>query len=352
MPIDETNTLKNNVNLTEHFLYTYSSYDKVGPQDTIRLVFNEDLIFDRSRRSIFTQSQEFGYVSDTVYTSFINKDASSYVTLRSYEGSIEMFRYEPFAIKNISYSLTTNEDGADYPTVLNNIYEAGKKLKLNFCEAKYYGNDDIQYAYIAINNEKKIEKKPVPIVDKTLSFSSDEFIGETYLQLGINTITLYAYATINTYFNENPNIVHQTNPRFEKQTLTSYSSITFNILAYNPTYLLKLPETYWTAYDKKDSLSVTQENMIIGVFSDDWGCMTYNNHYHCENGKEETIALVVPQRLQDDETIYGIVGGSSQEFHKLRTTELNCGIPENYNFYVATSDNWKGQELWFYPKRN
>ena len=72
MPIDETNTLKNNVNLTEHFLYTYSSYDKVGPQDTIRLIFNEDLIFDRSRRSIFTQSQEFGYVSDTVYTSFIN----------------------------------------------------------------------------------------------------------------------------------------------------------------------------------------------------------------------------------------------------------------------------------------
>ena len=78
---------------------------------------------------------------------------------------------------------------------------------MNFCEAKYYGNDEIQYAYIAINNEKKIEKNPVPTVDKTLSFSSDEFIGETYLQLGINTVTLYAYATINTYFNENPNIV-------------------------------------------------------------------------------------------------------------------------------------------------
>lgn len=342
---NEYNILNNSMNLTEHFLYTYNSYAKTGPQDNVKSTLNEDLIFDKSRKSIFTQGQEFGYVSDTVYTAFINKNASTYITLRSYEGNIEMYRYEPFEINNVSCILMTDSDDFVYPEVIDNIYEAGKPTTIDSCVVEYVGNDTIIYSYVSINHNK-ISEKTTFTDNGCFEYLSSECRTATLLP-GLNEIEIFAYAVANTYFNDNQNIVHQTIPRFNKQNIVSYSSYCIDIIAYNPTYLLKLNGTYWTIKDNINTVQITDSNTIRKVFTDDWGCATSNNHIICSNVKNETITLVVPQRLQNDNTIYGNVSGCAQEFHKLKTTYLNVGVPENYNFYVATSDNWNGQTLYF-----
>lgn len=351
MALDETNPLKNNTNLTEHFLYTYSSYNKYGPQEKIRNLFNEDLIFDRSRKSIFTQSQEYGYVSDTVYTLYIDKDASSYITLRSYEGNIEFYQYVPFTIKSMTYEIDIPETNASYAANLNHVYEAGKIMKIKQLSIEHEGTDNLEYCYVAINGGIKSEFVPLSIGGKFYVPNSE--LPKIYdtLQIGENILTIHAYSSILTYHNMNEYAMHDTVPRFQHEKMLSYSSISARIYAYNPTYLLQFSETYWSAYDKKNELSITSNNIVKGVFCNDWGCLTYNDHFVCENVKKQTMGLGVPARLVDEDIIYGMVGGSSQEFYKLRSFDLSCGYPEKYNIYVATSDNWKNQELWFYPRK-
>lgn len=351
MPFDETNSLKNNTNLTEHFLYTYSSYNKYGPQEKVRDLFNEDLIFDRSRKSIFTQSQEYGYISDTVYTLYVDKDTSSYVTLRSYEGNVELYQYVPFAIKSMTYEIDVPETNANYAANIDHVYEAGKIMKIKNLSILHDGTDKLEYCYIAINGQIKSEYVPGTLGGKITIPNSELSKIYSNLIIGENTLTFFAYSSINTYFNIDENKAHDTVPRFKPEKFTSYSQITAKIYAYNPTYLLQLPETYWSAYDKKTELSITADNVVKGVFCNDWGCLTYNDHFVCENCKNQTMGLGVPARLVDEDILYGMVGGSSQEFYKLNSFELACGYPEQYNIYVATSDNWIGQELWFYPRK-
>lgn len=339
MAISETNSIKNNKDLTQHFLYTYSNIQKLGPRETTRLEFNDDLIFDRSRKTIFTQSQEFGYVSDTVYTLSVGNDynnGESKITLRSYEGNIEFYKFDSLVITDID--LANKKE----------IYSIRNNFNLSTLSFSYVGSGKISFAEISLNG--------IPI------YSSDEINAEygfatiynidysNKLIHGKNTLSIYAYSDGLTYKNTDPELQHNTYPRFQPININTESEFSIDFYAYNLTYILEVPGTYWSIMENPDVVSL-ENNVTYTFLTDNYYSDLRNNPYICTNTHNSTLCLGIPSRLESNDIIYGSVGGSSVEMYKLKEIDKNKidGI-DNYTIYVSTSDNWANQE--FYVKKN
>lgn len=333
MPISEENKIKNNADLTQHFLYTYSNFAKTGPRESTRLEFNEDLIFDRSRKSIFTQSQEFGYVSDTVYTLSVGNEQNngeSQITLRSYEGNIEFYKFNPLVITSVDWS------------VKKDIYLKYDKFTLNSLDFTYVASGKITYLEILFNGTS---------VYSTNNFYNDEGTGSINginQTLNLNTenvLSIYAYSDYTTYVNTNIDNQHNTIPRFQPTNQRTYFTYNINLYAYNPIDIIVTNATYWDIHNNRDLLKVTDK--VDRRLADNYYKEFHDNHYICKNTQNKTLSLFIPSRIENDPKIYGFVGGTATEFYKMKSITY-CG--ENYNFYTGTGNNWNGLDLWFQKK--
>lgn len=345
MAISETDKLKNNDDLTQHFLYTYSNIAKLGPQEKIRKMFNEDLIFDRSRKSIFTQSQEFGYVSDTVYTLSVGNDkneGNTYVTLRSYEGRIEIYNYTPLKLHSIQWdSSNVQEDNNTY-LFYNTIFNPeGFKIT-------YSGNSKPSVCNIYVNSEKVTFTSAAGTL---LSGSGVIYINKLGLKQkvlrGHNVIKAEVTSSYTTYFNDVPELMHQTFPRYQQIPIETTDIVYAYFETANPVNVLLINNSYWEVFDNPNLVTINNSTTIDTRLTEDYYKTFHDDHAICENEANQVLCLTVPKTLEERNKIYGFVGGTSTEFYKLKTSTY-CG--EDYNFYIGTGNNWNGQDLWFQKK--
>lgn len=336
MAISPTDKLKNNKDLTQHFLYTYSNANKVGPQEKVRRMFNEDLVFDRSRKSIFTQSQEFGYISDTVYTLSVGNEGNngnSFITLRTYEGNVEFYNYTPLSITNVEWGSISAEQDIDGTYLYNSSFDP------NYIKISYLGSASPDTCYVYFNSEK-LTFSDVLSISGTIYLNNPKF--STKMLRGKNTVTVKLSGTYVSYYNDIQELQHNVIPGFELEEQYSEDSLSKSFYAYNPINIVQTNSSYWAVYDNPSLLKIT--DTVDRRLSDDYYESFHNDHHICENTKDKTLSLAVPRRLEDRNKIYGFIGGTSTEFYKRHSVSY-CG--ENYNFYIGTGNNWNGLDLWF-----
>jgi hypothetical protein len=303
--------------LTQHFLYTYEHADKIGPGNTLRYIFKDDLIFDKSRKSIYTQGQEFGYISDysqTVYT------YNSAITISSYEGQLSVYQHDHIVANSL---LCGFEESLSVSNSESLTVELGKSLKLTSAVVTTSATNSGS-CYLYLNNE-------------LISSTYTDYLSSDY---GLVTFTNLS-KTITSNGSKNVLTAYIVDPE------TSYGSyISCDILYKNHIHIYEIPDSYSTIIN--GGLSNNYSSYIKkNILSNDYGAETNINHYQCTNGKNTTVVLSFPYRLYNNDILYGDVCGLKEEFVRAKTFSYINGsaYSENYCYYVAHGNNWNGQEL-------
>lgn len=324
----------------QHFLYTYSDTTTYsGPSERMKEKFKSDLIFDKSRRSIFTQEQEFGYICNTTQSVTVrNADGttSTDLILDVQDGVITFSQYVPIQLSNFNVKLT-NQRGE---TISGNIAEIGSTVYTNSFSVNVDGTAASSYNGFAQTGasghswEVNINSTIVP--PTTFNYNVTEKTDEHvyFTERSQRTVTFRFYA--------------QDNKMWEKNEMTYISkSLSF----YNHVRILEVGNaTYSDFYKIYDALNYTNGFTLVSAdvkYDTLAGNYTINN-FSCNNGPSRYLCLHIPTRLCSLNVITGVLGGASvQEFKRVRTLSYTNGssYSENYSIYLATGENWKGSSL-------
>lgn len=364
--------------LTQHFLYSYQHEQKLGPTDEMLRLFVNDLIFDKSRKSIYTQDQEFGYIGNietTVCTGKFDDYSNSYTTVISYEGNIKAYEYIPFHITGVKLD---KHNYVDNKIVLGSTIDFSS-LVLSLAGSKKYHYTDNCYTP---PKERDIELDKIQIVVTDSSGNDTEIY---YKTPNLSTKDCSILPIDKKFMGVTTNYVASI-PGELKINIRCWDNVTYmdNISTVTLSYEvanyvtigLSNASSFKTFNDIKISVNIYSKGGVasppiitntINVLTNDWGAETANHPYKISeiNGSSESVKvntyafLTVPKRLQDDEIIYGnLNNGSVQEFKKIISADLSytsflnwCGYngayTEPYNMYLATARNWVGMKLSF-----
>lgn len=370
--------------LTQHFLYSYQHEKKIGPTDEMKRLFINDLIFDLSRKTIFTQGQEFGYVGNIetrICTGKFDDYCDSYMSVISYEGNIRAYEYVPLHItgvklnshnfvdnmivmgtelnlSNITFELT----GSKYYHYTDNAYTAPKERPISLAGMQVSITDSLgKETTLYYTNNPEVSTKDFSIlpIDRQFRNITQKYIANLPGELKIN-ITCWDDVT---YADNRHNITLS-------YTVANYVTLSLSNATSSPTLTtFKNISNYVQNLTQPGNAGPTVGLNGSSRLTNDWGGDTVNHPYKIETlntsvGTESQkvntyVFLHVPQRLQDDDIIYGnLNNGTVQEFKKIATSDYSSFIKmwgfgngqsyvEPYNLYLSTARNWVGMKLSF-----
>lgn len=189
-------------------------------------IFANDLIFDKSRKSIFAQYEEFGYVSDVVENIYLGNN--TYVQFVSYNGQFATYTYGSPILNDVvlTYGMGDNTPKYDSNTY-NFLVGTSPKFSIGL-NVNRYSNDVTSFTthitYGINENENKY----------TNSFSSAPL--DISLTLGTcNTYWMdFSVSTIPTYYAiENAKLVKKTaNRTYSVNKIRKYFNTGYEIVLY------------------------------------------------------------------------------------------------------------------------
>ena len=310
--------------LDQHFLYTYSNVNHEPPSERMKEIFKDDLIFDKTRHSIHTQNEEFGYICNTTQTVTVrNADGttSTDLTLDVQDGVITFSQYVPIQVKNFNV-ICSYSAGSTYS---GNVSELGSSITVT----------QLQYT---IHNSPA-EEYVIKIGSNTVSKTAYTKIGGPYKfdisagnVLTSNSVTSFSVSLI----------AYDKKENYSTQSVTKYFYNHIRILEVgNSTY-----SDYYKLFDEinTNGFSNVSANVVYDTLANTYTISNFN----CNNGPSKYLCLHIPARLCSLNVITGVLGGASvQEFKRVKSLEFenNSKFKEDYSIYLATGENWKGFSL-------
>lgn len=313
--------------------------------EDIVTTYQDSLVFDRERNSIYAKNHEFGYISDfnnSIKLRNADNTNETTITLTVVDGQIQFYEYRTPLITSYfpNYRLQpgityVTSNGCSYTLTLGSYgyidsiyYSISGSETCDIIEVKRRFNNYNNVLYY--NDNEGIVENPTLIVrfdeqpDNMKYFSS-------------NTAGTYDIASI---YIEDPK------GAFNEKTIT----VTF----YNNVMLYKWSKDSNDFYGLQNIIN--SQNTLESICNTLGNTTLYNKLLNsnaigtikCDNGPDVYLALCCPQRVFNKDKFTGILGGAAvQEFKYIKTVTYtnSASYTENYNIYLATGHNWDGQSL-------
>lgn len=331
----------NSTYLTHHFLYTYSNAYSLPPSDEVQNQFKDDLIFDKTRRSIHTQLQEFGYISN-IETEIVARTGDdtdlTYIRLVVDKGYITFDQYIPASFEYCEYTYSTLN------AIENNVFELGSELRIEKLEQKIRGNHPLTFWQLSIagiyNNNFMSNEALVNMANDLRQENFFSVTNSTFSGLTLDSTEPKVFEL--TTFVQDDRMDY-------RSTYTEY------FITYNHSMILEFGDeehnTYPSIRDaifESNDINSVENRVVLDHLINDYRIDTVENPLKCENGRNKFLGLYFPDRLYDEDVVTGVInGGSTQEFKKCAKLAYTngAGFTENYNLYLSPNENWKGSSL-------
>ena len=317
--------------------------------ENIRNTYQDSLVFDRERRSVYAQNHEFGYICNYEKSiSVRNADGtnSTVITLSVLNGEIRFVEYRSILITSCipQYSYTN----ASVNTANNNVFVLGSTVNLDSINITISGSEESDILEIKnVHNNRN---------EFILTDNDANFI-EGYPQIR-------KFIPVNSYgdlikFTSNVAGKHNIVNVLIRDPKGAFDQKTLSITWENNVIMYKWKKDNLDFYGLKNFILNSSFNSIDTIIDNlSSSSVVYNNltnNYRiggttitCTNGPDEYLVLFCPVRLQNNETFTGVLGGAAvQEFKKIKSIYyLNSAhYQELYNIYLATGHNWNGSSL-------
>lgn len=331
----------NSTYLTHHFLYTYSNAYSLPPSDEVQNQFKDDLIFDKTRRSIHTQLQEFGYISN-IESEIVARTGDdtdfTYIRLVVDKGYITFDQYIPASFQYCEYTYTAS--GA----IEDNVFELGSEISIERLEQRIRGNHPLVFWNFVIPGVLANNFMEREALVETINENRQEF-GFSTTNMSFSDITL----------SSNEPKVFELITSVQDDRMDRSTSYTKILISYNHSMILEFGDeehkTYPSIRDaifESNDINSVGNRVVLDHLINDYRIDTVENPLKCENGKNKFLGLYFPDRLYDEDVVTGVInGGSTQEFKKCAKLAYTngAGFTENYNLYLSPNENWKGSSL-------
>lgn len=334
--------MSNNPKTPQHAFYIG---DNVS-EDLIN-TYQDSLVFDRERNSIYAKNHEFGYISDfnnSIKLRNADNTNSTTITLSVVNGQISFYEYRTPILTlykpnyEISNTLTAKESNGTATRTYTMVL--GGYAYIPSINVKFSGSDtvnNITVTNVFANPDKVIyESSELNLIEnssKLITF--DNYVNNTY----ISSTTPGSHTILSVTIQDN-----------HGESNTQKVNMTF----YNNIMLYKWAKDSNDFYGLKNIIN--EKTTLEDVCSLLGNTTLYNNlvnshiigTINCNNGPNEYLALCCPSRVNNSAKFTGILGGAAvQEFEKVKTVTYtnSANYTENYNIYLATGHNWAGQSL-------
>lgn len=375
-PFDHINYRVNSYTVTEEYL------------DEIRKKYNDKLIFDDFRNSIYAIDGEFGYVG-LKHSNYRNNEyfsTYSYTYAPKYtsgENKTSVKVYESFDVKNasnndtkITVSLENGELSIDRLEKLN-VSNFFTTYIVNGVEKTTYSSD------ITILNNSKV---------KVTKFYCDVFGDESITNIAYkscdNNFSYIVFDTASTeFFQNNPGYLindtvidningriqyaNQKYPSNEQVDLTfrffgSYGTVFDKVFHFQYTYPIMIYKINYNNEDFFTTFNELKNSTNNDEFLNNYGERLFGEevtdisqlNITCTNTENEFILFLLPNNYTTDDILHVTLehSGQNELFYiknsdvywlTLDSNDVQIMNEGNYRLYLASGDNWNGQKLSF-----
>lgn len=310
---------KNYINSNDHIFYYIKNGKGIELSYSLREKFQNKLIFDIDRLSIYGMTYEFGYsLVRSVDLSQSNIYDNLNISLNVTDNKLKV--NSSVSINEFTYDLTTTGDSYDE---LKPIFEIGSSVTLTGLYCSFYGSNTITSLtvthdsnYIYYNNDLKLN--PTDVYDnKYNTFTTYTGSLETLYNLNVN------------FEDDHHNISTKTIPlEFKNHIFICESSmssfLTLNDFITNADTTIKYDKLRSNLEDVNLTLSNSKNNSYVFI------CIPSRLSNELEN---------VPSSVHSPSYIFGFIADSLTEFYNIGTYSYTNGASfvENYNVYKSSS---------------
>ena len=310
---------KNYINSNDHIFYYIKNGKGIELSYSLREKFQNKLIFDIDRLSIYGMTYEFGYsLVRSVDLSQSNIYDNLNISLNVTDNKLKV--NSSVSINEFTYDLTTTGKNNDE---LKPIFEIGSFISLTGLHCSFYGSNTITSLTVT-NDSNYVCYNDNLVLNPTDRYNNTYYAFTTY---GSSLETLY---NLNVNFeDDHHNISTKTIPlEFKNHIFICESSMpsfaTLNDFIKNADTTIKYDKLRSNLEDVNLTLSNSENNSYVFI------CIPSRLSNELEN---------VPSSVHSPSYIFGFIADSLTEFYNIGTYSYTNGASfvENYNVYKSSS---------------
>lgn len=363
-----------------HIFMAYENGGGVPLPLEIRKEVAESVVFDMDRRSIYAQTQEFGYIANTTSEVTVRNaadDNESTLILTVSYGLVSLKEYIPVSFASFGVKMQTTETTPNLITA--NKLEAGKEVEVTNFSSKFKGTGPATYWWVSNLAGNEITY----ITNTQLHTDTSKWdTGVNYPNMVPTDISHVItgggtgnMTASNAFWNKNSNytarlsayvaddrmVAKGKNAAYSGVVITWYNHVFIGNVSGNSGSMncTQIKESI-TGFDAQGNLTGTNltTSKYRDILSSNWRVDTNSTAVTCTNGPGTYIYFAVPAALSNSanighdkpnrDAVKGVLGGASvQEFSSpVQVSYTNgSGLTTHYDVFVATGQNWTGSTL-------